>query len=83
MAVAADERVRHPVLDAADELFYVRRIQAVMDQLRDRAGVPPLPSSKVRMAARKSGGGKRSATGAGTELPQSGDLGHPGRWASA
>ena len=37
---AVDETVRGAILDAADELFYRRGVQAVgMDELRDRAGV--------------------------------------------
>jgi AcrR family transcriptional regulator len=41
MSIAEDQRVREAVLDAADQLFYERGVQAVsMDELRDRAGLP-------------------------------------------
>ncbi len=41
MAVATDDQTRERILQAADELFYSRGVQAVsMDQIRDRAGVP-------------------------------------------
>ena len=41
MAVVTDDPARERILQAADELFYARGVQAVsMDQIRDRAGVP-------------------------------------------
>jgi AcrR family transcriptional regulator len=41
MAAAVHEPVRDAVLDAADQLFYQRGVQAVsMDELRDLAGLP-------------------------------------------
>ncbi len=41
MASGIDEQARERILEAADELFYTRGVQAVgMDEIRDRAGVP-------------------------------------------
>ncbi|MGE5288979.1 MAG: TetR/AcrR family transcriptional regulator [Micromonosporaceae bacterium] len=41
MAIGTDNQARERILNAADELFYARGVQAVsMDEIRDRSGVP-------------------------------------------